>query len=284
VPARRVERVLALGAAVLGVPTARPLPADAAEEARWLRGLPDARRVARTSTPRRFDAGGRALLGAWPDHVVVDVGEVGFRGLGGHGHVDALSLVATLGGHAALVDSGTGSYTGDPALRNRLRDVPAHSTLVLDGLPYARLDRELGLWRVVGDAPPVVERLEGGADGQVLVAAQRLPARGGPALLRRTVAWEPGALRIEDRLDAPPGTHARAVLQLPGEPRGVGVAGFRIGPLRYAAELPAGATLRIEPCERSPGYGQVEPGWRAAVEWTVTDAGDGLAWRVRIDD
>jgi hypothetical protein len=283
VPARRVERVLALGAAVLAVPPARPLPADAAEEARWLHGLPDTEQVARTSTPRHFADGGRALLGAWPDHVVVDVGEVGFRGLGGHGHLDALSLVATLGGHAALVDSGTGSYTGDPALRNRLRDVPAHSTLVLDGLPYARVDHELGLWRVLGDAPPVVERLERAGDGQVLVASQQLPARGGPALLRRTVAWEPGALHVADCLEAPPGTHARAVLQLPGEPRGVGVAGFRIGPLRYQAELPAGATLRIEPSERSPAYGQVEPGWRAAVEWTVTDAGDGLAWRVRID-
>ena len=283
VPARRVERVLALAAVMLDVPPARPLPADAAEDARWLRPLPDAAPTARTSTPRLFAAAGRALLGTWPDHVVVDVGEVGFRGLGGHGHVDAMSLVATLGGQAAVVDSGTGSYTGDAALRNRLRDVHAHSTVVLDAEPYARVVHELGLWRVLGDAPPVVERLETAGGGHVLVAAQRLPARGGTALLRRTVAWEPGELRIDDRVEAPPGTVARAVLQVPSEPRGVGVARFRCGAVRYEVALPRGAVLRIEPCERSPAYGQVEPGWRAAVEWTVTDAGEGVAWNVRID-
>ena len=66
------------------------------------------------------------------DHLVIDGGVHGYLN-GGHAHADALSLTLTVAGVPLLVDPGTGAYTIDRALRDRLRSSQMHNTLVVDG-------------------------------------------------------------------------------------------------------------------------------------------------------
>lgn len=61
-------------------------------------------------------------------------GPLSLFGHGGHSHNDQLSVVLAFKGKAFIVDSGTGSYSGNPDLRNFFRSTKAHSTLEVDGL------------------------------------------------------------------------------------------------------------------------------------------------------
>ena len=60
--------------------------------------------------------------------MLVDAGPFG-RGSGGHSHSDTLSLVLRIGPEELLIDSGTYSYLGDPAARERFRSSAAHNTI-----------------------------------------------------------------------------------------------------------------------------------------------------------
>jgi hypothetical protein len=66
------------------------------------------------------------------DHLVIDAGPLGYLNAG-HGHADALSLTLCAGGVPFLVDTGTGTYTVEPELRDYFRSTAAHNTLQLDG-------------------------------------------------------------------------------------------------------------------------------------------------------
>src|SRR5665213_1963035 len=66
------------------------------------------------------------------DHLVIDGGVHGYLNAG-HAHADALSLTLTVAGVPLLVDPGTGAYTVDQELRDRLRSSQMHNTLVIDG-------------------------------------------------------------------------------------------------------------------------------------------------------
>ena len=66
------------------------------------------------------------------DHLVIDAGPHGYQN-GGHAHADALSLTTTVAGVPMLIDCGTGCYTIDPDVRDRLRSTALHNTLVVDG-------------------------------------------------------------------------------------------------------------------------------------------------------
>ena len=70
------------------------------------------------------------------DHLVIDGGPHGYQN-GGHAHADALSLTLSVRGLPLLIDPGTGCYTTDPALRERLRSSALHNTLTLDDRPQS---------------------------------------------------------------------------------------------------------------------------------------------------
>jgi hypothetical protein len=70
------------------------------------------------------------------DHLVIDGGPHGYQN-GGHAHADALSLTLSVRGVPLLIDPGTGCYTTDPALRDRLRSTALHNTLTLDDRPQS---------------------------------------------------------------------------------------------------------------------------------------------------
>ena len=239
----------------------------------WLRGpeaLADlAERAAPVPTgPRHLSHGGLVLLGGGDDLVAVDAGPVGFRGRGGHGHLDAMSPEAVLGGQLVVRDSGTGSYTGDQDLRNRLRDAPAHSVVVLDGRRYARLGGADALWQVEGDSPPEVVSLEGDCSAQRAVLCQRLPAAQGEALHERTLQWQPGVLHIHDRITAPAGARIEAFLHVP--PGG-----------ESDVEVEGPAEPATETVPWSQRYGSVQEGPRLAVRAEARAEPVEIAWRLR---
>lgn len=65
------------------------------------------------------------------DHLVVDAGPHGYQN-GGHAHADALSMTLSVRGNPLAIDPGTGTYTIDPAVRDRFRSTDLHNTLTLD--------------------------------------------------------------------------------------------------------------------------------------------------------
>ena len=66
-----------------------------------------------------------------PPHLVLDGGPHGFQN-GGHAHADALSLTMSVRGVPLLIDPGTGCYTIDAALRDRMRSTALHNTVTVD--------------------------------------------------------------------------------------------------------------------------------------------------------
>lgn len=115
---------------------------DAPEEAFWVlahpeldallhrtRALPPLEGVASGALP---DTGYYVSRSQAGDHLVVDAGPHGFAN-GGHAHADALSLTLGVRGVPLLIDPGTGSYTADPAARDRFRSSALHNTLLVDG-------------------------------------------------------------------------------------------------------------------------------------------------------
>jgi uncharacterized heparinase superfamily protein len=102
------------------------------------------------------DTGYVAVRSHRGDHLVFDAGPHGFLN-GGHAHADALSLTLTLGSQPFLIDPGTGTYTMDRDLRDRMRATSSHNTVTLDGHASAvpsgpfkwksRADARLTTWR-----------------------------------------------------------------------------------------------------------------------------------------
>ena len=69
--------------------------------------------------------------------LVMDVGPLGCRVTGAHGHADLLSVPCSVFGEPCVVDPGTYCYTADRGWRDHFRGTAAHSTVMIDGLPQA---------------------------------------------------------------------------------------------------------------------------------------------------
>lgn len=116
-------------------------------EAVWLLGLAGLQRLARLRKGRAprdsaLHHGGIYLLRSDRISCAIACGPNGTGGTGSHGHNDKLSIEVCVDGHLVIGDPGSGSYTGDPELRNRLRSTGAHSTVVLDGAEQQELPAE----------------------------------------------------------------------------------------------------------------------------------------------
>ena len=69
--------------------------------------------------------------------LIFDAGAHGFLN-GGHAHADALSITLSARGVPLLIDPGTGTYSMDAVLRDRLRSSAWHNTMTLDGRSQSR--------------------------------------------------------------------------------------------------------------------------------------------------
>ncbi len=140
-PPRDIRDSLAVAAALLGRPDLQI--GSAPEETYWLLAHPSLAAMIDVSAgagqPRHAirsgalrDTGYYVSRSPRGDHLVIDGGAHGYLN-GGHAHADALSLTLTVAGRPLLVDPGTGAYTVDRALRDRLRSSQLHNTVVVDG-------------------------------------------------------------------------------------------------------------------------------------------------------
>lgn len=134
---------LATGATLFRRADYKYVAREATEETLWLlgaRGLADfdaldAAPPAETSRAFR-DGGYYVMRDGWTSdssYLLLDCGPHGTLG-GAHAHADALALLAVAPrGRHLLVDSGTYTYTGSAAHRERFRSTAAHNTLTIDG-------------------------------------------------------------------------------------------------------------------------------------------------------
>jgi hypothetical protein len=246
-------------------------------EATWLVGDAAERPFASGAPPSRaFADVGYCVLRADDLHVAVSCGPVGTSGLGNHTHNDLLSIVVFAGGREWIVDPGSGTYTRDAALRNRLRGTAAHATLQLGAREQNPFGAEMvDLFRMTARARPEViawscdgsnallrarhdgfsgpdgtwthERSValGGADRSIVVR-DRLdgPAPDEPVFLRFPLAVDVDAT-IVDR-GASRGDRVVVQVQLRDRDRRV---------LNLALDLPAGSAVASRPAIYSPRYG-----------------------------
>lgn len=79
---------------------------------------------------------------------IIRCGNIGVNGIGGHSHNDQLSFVMYINNQNFFIDPGTGYYSGNYELRNRLRSTQSHNTLYIDG--YEQNDISLDLFKMKG--------------------------------------------------------------------------------------------------------------------------------------
>lgn len=130
--------------------------------ARWVLGRSAPRPSVSDETElMHFAAGGYIIVRNWKRgfHFMMDVGEVGMSGRGGHGHNDILSFELVIGRKPVVVDSGCSGYTLDLDQKSRYRSTASHATIRLFNDELARMT---GHWRIANDALPMgvtVERV-----------------------------------------------------------------------------------------------------------------------------
>ncbi len=149
------QALLTLAAAYFDEPAFKTSETSAAIP--WLLGengvrswnqLPDA---GNKSQSRWFEAGGMAVSHHEGHYFFADFGEVGQKGLGGHGHNDIFSFELSLGGVPIVVDAGSPVYTGDLAMMARFRGTESHNGVRVDSEEIAPL---LGTWRISNVSQP----------------------------------------------------------------------------------------------------------------------------------
>lgn len=99
--------------------------------------MPQAPSRALAELPTQFPVAGIVLLSdalhqAHEFRAQLDVGPLGYNGIAGHGHADALSLQLSIAGEDLLVDPGTYCYNAEPAWRHYFRSTRAHNTVEVD--------------------------------------------------------------------------------------------------------------------------------------------------------
>ena len=103
-------------------------------------------------------------------YFVMDIGEVGMHGRGGHGHNDLLSFELWLGGHPIVMDPGCSTYTGDLEKKRAYRSTRAHNTLWVGEQEMAEIT---GHWSIANHAVPVDVSVLGGTERVAISAAHQ---------------------------------------------------------------------------------------------------------------
>ncbi len=207
---------------------------------------------------------GRFVLANRAIWCLVECGEVGQRGNGGHAHNDTLSFVLAVRGRELVTDPGSGTYTRDPVLRDRFRGTRAHATVEIDGQEINPIEHGAP-FRLQGLDRPVVEQVDLDGTPQRVRAGhrgyQRLPD---PVLHRRGFELWPDRLLVADEIRCR-GEHL-AVVTFPLAPgtvaeRRAGGWLLRVGSVETALRQVDGPEIRLAPVDSqvSPAYGAIRP-------------------------
>jgi hypothetical protein len=213
-------------------------------------------------------------------HLIVDTGDYGMDGWGGHGHNDCLSFELWLHGESIFIDSGTGAYTSNVTFRNALRSTRAHNTVMLG---KAEQTEYAGLWRIKRDElSPIVKQYEATEQGMMLCAEHSgYVSRFGTKherTFRLEASSEEGSLIIEDRIIPTSGANTNVVgtvqFILPPEvhisQKSPTELHCQAGKTRLEMRCDAGFT--VEPCQISLFYGDVREGQRITISCGVQAA------------
>jgi len=214
------------------------------------------------STPRKstritYPTSGLHLLSEGDWQVVFRCGQRPETNDGAHQHNDQLAVTLRDAGQWILVDPGSGTYTRNAELRNRMRSTAVHATISIQGCEQEFLGP--GLFRLGSVLRP---RLEITGPASLVGEYDGFPKTG--LWHRRRIGLDPNGLTIVDEVRVKPGS-ARAILQhFPLAPDlDVEVAGrearLRRGPLEWILVAESGAEWTIEDARYSPGYGVVIP-------------------------
>ncbi len=149
-----------------------------------------------------FPDGGYIIHRSAYHHFMLDCGDYGKKGRGGHGHNDCLSFDLWIGGSAIISDSGTGVYTSNRILRDKLRSTRAHNTVWYKGKEQVEF---AGVWKIKTDTTsPKILDLDADEQTLHLVAEQYGYTRSTNAIHRRSaflrVAQQHGDLVISDEI------------------------------------------------------------------------------------
>ena len=72
-------------------------------------------------------------------HLVMDCGDIGLGGLGGHGHNDCLSFCLYMGSEPFIIDRGTYTYFSSRKDRDTFRSISSHNSIQIDSTEPALL-------------------------------------------------------------------------------------------------------------------------------------------------
>ena len=241
------------------------VPWGSGDEIAWHDGFDNLSRKPPDNSPgsSAFNDGGVYILRNEHNHVFIDCGPVGLAGLGGHGHNDALSFEAWLGGASLIVDPGSFVYTASFEERNAFRSTDRHNTPMIDGKEVNRFVAPDNLWNLHEDARAALVEFEPHPNGGRFVGRhfgyERLPEG---VHVAREIMLEGDDLSIVDMITGS-GCHQISVPLhfAPGvevQPRddGAWVVTTRYGKayrLTFSSEVTFEAT--IEDARFSPSYG-----------------------------
>lgn len=210
-----------------------------------------------------FEHGGMVVARSERHYLIMDIGEVGQNGLGGHGHNDLLSFELMFNGSPLIIDPGSYIYSGDFAAHDRFRSTRAHNGLVVD-------DREIapftGKFRIANRAQPIGISVE---DRNARVSVIRAGHTGyqvlpDPVTHERTLQFDryTGSLQCRDRLLAGDNHHAvRRLYFAPGVEPAFNNDGLRVEVdgesilIRWDGQ----SRGRLLDTHVSPCYGRLEP-------------------------
>lgn len=242
---------------------------ECAEESFWLLGADAADRfdalpaADRPAASVAFPLGGFYIVRGAGTHLVVDCGEVGMRGRGGHGHNDILSFELFMNGMNVVSDCGAYLYTASREWRNRFRSTSFHNVVQVDDEELNRFIGPDALWQLCDDARPRDVRFEQCDGGTRFAGAHTGYERLSPPVrVQREILTDASRPRVvvRDRIDGE-GTHRlrwRFHLDPAVTPEAVD-GDFRLRGrgndvwLRFGADVSASA--RLEAGWISPSYG-----------------------------
>ena len=133
-------------------------------------------------------------------HLTLSAIDVRAFDMGGHTHNDKLSITLTCFGTDFFVDPGSGSYTGEPTIRNTLRSTASHSTIQVNNLEQNANQQNGSLFAFDYHTQVQDMRTEGLSDEMKLIGSIRYHDNTHDYIHCRNITIEPSqySLTIDD--------------------------------------------------------------------------------------
>jgi len=106
---------------------------------------------------RAFSNSGLYIMRNEDLYMIIDAGDNGQQGLGGHGHNDTFSFEFYASNQTWIVDPGTSVYTDDYIERHLFRSTISHNTIIVDGLDQNRCFPNEPFWMYNDCIPNVLD-------------------------------------------------------------------------------------------------------------------------------